>query len=197
MGAKKGKKGKKGSKKKGGGDLEANVSEKNWQLQAEIEALTQKLINEQGMADRGKAQENEKRHKEIQLNKILRDQKKRTMDIVADMTRQFKSKHEELSQRIADLSDLSAKNQDKIQELEGDYQRLQFEKNDIENQKNEEIKDLKKRIDEMSNEFAEMLKETLNKMQEKIDLANKQWEEENNPNMLRRFEDLALGNKQA
>ena len=56
---------------------------------------------------------------------------------------------------------------------------------------------MKKRIDEMSNEFAEMLRETLNKMQEKIDLANKQWEEENNPNMLKRFEDLALGNKQA
>lgn len=47
----------------------------------------------------------------------------------------------------------------------------------------------------MSNEFAEMLKDTLHKMQEKIDMANKQWEEENDANMLKRFEDMTLGNK--
>ncbi len=119
------------------------------------------------------------------------------MDIVADMTRQFKSMQEELAQRIADLSDQSSKNQETIQYLEMEYQRLSQEKAEVENQKNEEIKELKRRIDEMSSEFAEMLRETLHKMQEKIDLANKQWEDENDANMLKRFEDMALGNKQS
>ncbi len=47
----------------------------------------------------------------------------------------------------------------------------------------------------MSSEFAEMLRDTLHKMQERIEIANKQWEDENDPNMLKRFEEMALGNK--
>ena len=48
----------------------------------------------------------------------------------------------------------------------------------------------------MSSDFAEMLKDTLNKMKERIEFANKQWEADNDANMLKRFEDMALGNKQ-
>jgi hypothetical protein len=35
---------------------------------------------------------------------------------------------------------------------------------------------LQKQIDEMSSDFAEMLKQTLSKMQERIELANVQWD---------------------
>ena len=59
--------------------------------------------------------------------------------------------------------------------------------------KDEEIKELKKRIDEMSSDFAEMLKDTLTKMQERIEFANKQWEDENDVNMLKKFEEMAAG----
>lgn len=45
----------------------------------------------------------------------------------------------------------------------------------------------------MSSDFAEMLKDTLNKMQERIEFANKQWEDENDTNMLKRFEEMAIG----
>ncbi len=37
----------------------------------------------------------------------------------------------------------------------------------------------------MSQEFATMLKSTLDKMQQRIQEANKQWEEENDANMLK------------
>lgn len=67
MGAKKGKKGKKGSKKKSGADTEPDPIEKNFILQAEIESLTQKLMMEQERADKSKASENEKRHREVQI----------------------------------------------------------------------------------------------------------------------------------
>ena len=72
---------------------------------------------------------------------------------------------------------------------------MNVEKQEIEYQKNEEIKELKKRIDDMSSKFADMLRDTLHKMQERIEFANKQWEEENDANMLQRFEEMALGNK--
>jgi hypothetical protein len=68
MGAKKGKKGKK-SKGKKGADTEPDAMEKNFIYQAEIESLSQKLIMEQERADKGKASENEKRHREVQLEK--------------------------------------------------------------------------------------------------------------------------------
>lgn len=67
MGGKKGKKGKKGAKKKGGADSDPDNMEKNIILQAEIESLTQKLMMEQGRADKSKASENEKRHREVQI----------------------------------------------------------------------------------------------------------------------------------
>ena len=57
-------------------------------------------------------------------------------------------------------------------------------------EKNEEINELRKRIDEMSSDFAEMLKDTLTKMQERIEFANKQWEDENDISMLKKFEDM-------
>lgn len=79
----KGKKGKKGAK----ADTEPDAMEKNFILQAEIESLTQKLIGEQERADRSKASENEKRHRELQLEKQLKDEEKRTKDIISDMTR--------------------------------------------------------------------------------------------------------------
>ena len=68
MGGKKKGKGKKGKGKKSA-DTEPSQEEKNWILQAELESLTQKLIMEQERADRSKASENEKRHRELQLDK--------------------------------------------------------------------------------------------------------------------------------
>jgi hypothetical protein len=55
----------KGKGKKKGNDTDPDPVEKNFILQAEIESLTQKLIMEQDMADRSKASENEKRHRDL------------------------------------------------------------------------------------------------------------------------------------
>ncbi|CDW73736.1 UNKNOWN [Stylonychia lemnae] len=194
MGAKKGKKGKKG-KKKGGADTEPSPEEKNFIYQAEIESLQQKLMMESQRADVSKASENEKRHRELQLDKQLKDEEKRTRDIIADMTRQYKSMFEELTEKINKLEREVVDNDETISDLKEQYEKLNNEKLEIEKAKNEEIKELKKRIDDMSSDFAEMLRDTLHKMQERIEIANKQWEEENDANMLKRFEDMALGNK--
>ncbi len=60
-------------------------------------------------------------------------------------------------------------------------------------QKEEEIKELNKRIDEMSSDFADMLKDTLAKMQERIAFANKQWEDDNDANMVKKFDEMVGG----
>ena len=60
-GKKKGKKGKKGKKKGGGIADDATVEERNWILQAEVEALQAKLILTQQQANASKRMEQEKR----------------------------------------------------------------------------------------------------------------------------------------
>ena len=90
-----GKKGKKGKKGKGVYD-DASIEEKNWILQAEKEALEQKLIMIQQSANKSKIREQERANRQLQLKEAHESQKKRTDAIVADMTRQYKSTDEEL-----------------------------------------------------------------------------------------------------
>jgi hypothetical protein len=47
----------------------------------------------------------------------------------------------------------------------------------------------------MSSDFAEMLRDTLTKMQERIEIANKEWEADNNATMLERMQQNMLGDK--
>ena len=140
------------------------------------------------MADRSKAAENEKRHREVQLDRLLDEENNRQRDIIADMTRQYKSRFEELSDKEKVLKQEIEGNDDQIEELKEQYARLEQEKMTIEKDKQEEISKLKKQIDDMSQVFAAMLKSTLEKMQARINEANKQWEEENDANLLKNFE---------
>ena len=96
-GKKKGKKGKKKGAKKGGIADDATADEKCWILQAEKEALEQKLIVVLQEANASKRQMQEKRQREIQLKDAFDAQKQRSMDIVSDMTRQYKSTQDELT----------------------------------------------------------------------------------------------------
>ena len=76
MGAKKkgGKGG--GKKKKGGGEFDLSVDESNHVLEAMKESLVAKLISETDYADKCKASENEKRLREMQLERKVAAEKK-------------------------------------------------------------------------------------------------------------------------
>lgn len=145
---KKGKGAKKGKKK--GNDTDPDPVEKNFILQAEIESLTQKLIMEQDMADRSKAAENEKRHREVQLDRLLEEEQNRQRDIVSDMTRQYKSRFEELTDKDKLLNREIDANNVVIENLQEEYAKLEQSKQEIEKVKLEEIQKLKKQIDDMS-----------------------------------------------
>jgi len=139
---------KKGGKKKGGkkkgNDTDPDPVEKNFILQAEIESLTQKLIMEQEMADKSKASENEKRHRDLQLSKLLKDEENRKRDIVSDMTRQYKSRFEELVSKGNELEREKDENRAKIEKLDEDLDELETKHKIIEKDKIDEITGLKR-----------------------------------------------------
>ena len=85
-GKKKGKKGKKGKAKKGITDT-ADPEERAWILQAEKEALEQRLFIVQKQANSMKIKEQERQQRQLQVKEAYEAQKKRTDAIVADMTR--------------------------------------------------------------------------------------------------------------
>ena len=70
------------------------------------------------MADRSKASENEKRHRDLQLQKLLKDEENRKRDIISDMTRQYKSRFDELCKKGAALDKQQAANRDQIEQLD-------------------------------------------------------------------------------
>ena len=113
------------------------------------------------------------------------------MDIISDMTRQYKSVEEELMNRINKLDEKKRANEHQIETLEQQRNQLNQDIKDIRSSKQAEIEKYKKRIEEMSQEFAGMLKDTLETMKNKIEEADKKWEQENDGAMLKRFEEYA------
>ena len=95
----------KGNKKSKGGGIGDNVdpAEKNFILQAEIEAIQMRLVMQTEISNRKVASERELREKDKQLQQTVEDEKKRTYDIVADMTRQYKATQDELVNQEAQL----------------------------------------------------------------------------------------------
>ena len=95
------------------------------------------------MADKSKASENEKKHREVQLDKLLEEENNRQRDIVSDMTRQYKSRFEELTEKDKVLSGEINKNSDEMKKLEDEHAKVELEKQNTERDKLEEIKNLK------------------------------------------------------
>ena len=116
------------------------------------------------------------------------------MDIISDMTRQFKSVEEQLMDKMNHLAQKKMDNEDETKRLVETQAALDAEILEIESSKNDEIGRLKKSIEDMSGEFALMLKDTLEKMKGKIEDANTQWENENDNTMLERFKEVSNPN---
>ena len=138
-GKKKGKKGKKKGKKGGGIADDATTEEKNFILQAEKEALEQKLIMTLQQANRSKRMEQEKRARELKLDEAKKMEEKRTSDIIADMTRQYKSTEDELQQQHSRLEQRIDQNADIIEQLKTEYKEIADLKANLEKEKQDEL----------------------------------------------------------
>ena len=188
-GKKKGKKGKKGKKNKGVTD-DATIEEKNWILQAEKEALEQKLILTLQQANRAKAREQDRQHRQLQLKEAQESQQQRTDAIIADMTRQYKSTDEELREHTAQLEQRIDQNKEELEALMKRKNDIEVEKKKIEEEKEEKIKELSTYIETMHQNFAQMLKKTLEKMKDRIQRANEAWEEEQDSKLIAKFKEI-------
>ena len=58
----------------------------------------------------------------------------------------------------------------------------------------EQIKELDRRINEMSSDFADLLKDTLAKMQDRIEFANKDWVDDTNADVMKKFDHMTNPN---
>ena len=109
----------------------------------------------------------------------MAQQKKIQMDIIADMTRQFKSVEEDLTNRINGLENRKSDNELEIDRLRKQHEELKADIDKDVDSKGKVIESLKTRIDELSSDFAKMLTETLDNMKRKISDANSKWQNEN------------------
>ena len=75
-----------------------------------------------------------------------------------------------------------------IDDRDKTIERLKKEKEKRLSEKDMLITQLRDNIDAMSNNFADMLKDTLNKMKSRIETASKQWDDENETNIMNRFD---------
>jgi len=102
----------------------------------------------------------------------------RTLDITADMTRQYKAMHElfiheinQLENQILDLHD-----QLKLSEMKLERHRTESKKQMEEKEKI--IADQHNKMEQMAAEFGNMLEETLKKMTDRIEISQKGYDED-------------------
>ena len=115
---------------------------------------------------------------------------KRTHDIIADMTRQFKSTEDELMRQQTMLQQRKEQNEVTIEQLEQELKEVKDSKAALKAEKDKDMENLNNYIQQMSSNFSSMLKATLAKMKERINQANKTWELENDTRMLEKFKEI-------
>ena len=86
--------------KKSGGDFALSLEESNAVLMVTKEALQARYIDEQNEANTCKASEKEKRMREMMIERQVFVQQKTQMNIISDITRQYKSVEEDLMNQI-------------------------------------------------------------------------------------------------
>ena len=192
-GKKKGKgKGGKGKGKKQDNPLANLTLEEQYNArQVEWKSLQQLLIKETEIADHERAGDNELRSKVTVLSSDLKEEKRRTWDVTCDITRQFKSMQHEKDEKIQDLQEKIVETQNKVKQRDNQYNEILGEKDSVIREKDDEIRELKTKINEMSARFTKMLQETLEQMKDKIEMVNKNWEEEMETPMLKKLEEFS------
>ena len=107
------------------------------------------------------------------------------------MTRQHKATSEELQEQFTALVVVGDRNEEELEDLIRQKQQIMESKNEIEEQKDKEIKNFRQHIDQLQTEFGSMLGDTLTKIKLKIEQANNQWKEENDAKILQGYEVIA------
>merc|ERR1711907_587008 len=167
-------------KKKGGDENPAELQENEIQniFKLRIEFLERELMLKKEEAVEAIHAKNELRERVKEYHDEFEREKMRTLDITADMTRQYKAMHElfiheinQLENQILDLHD-----QLKLSEMKLERHRTETKKQMEE--KDKVIADQHNKMEQMAAEFGNMLEETLKKMTDRIEISQKGYDED-------------------
>jgi hypothetical protein len=162
-------------KKKGGDDDELSPEQKLAKYERHIEALERLLMLRSEQAHRAKAEQAELSVKVRDLHGDFTKEQEDRSAITADMTRQYKSMHEDLVARINVLENTKAELLDQLELTRLAAEQQKKEKDHVVAIKDREIAEQKQKMEDMAIEFGEMLKETLEKMSQRIDTSGQQF----------------------
>ena len=168
------KKGGKGASKDDGEGPDATRI--NTALKNEGEMLQRMIVSEQERQDNAKSNEEGYKNRILELEGDFTKERENTKKIVDDMKRQYKDMQDRLMEQINELDSHVFEHESDIQNKDEQISLLDQQIKEECIEKDKQIEQLQKQIDEMSSDFAEMLKQTLSKMQERIELANVQWD---------------------
>jgi hypothetical protein len=169
------------------------LSDQNLFLQRQLESLKLQLVKESNKATEAERNVKELRARLIEVQSAAAAEKSRSVDINADMTRQYKSMREELIKKIQSLEEEIGQFKDKLEIEKAEKLELERRKDAKIALKDAELAEQRAKMEEMAREFGQMLKQTLDKMAEKIEITN-EWEaEQKEEPIVRTFEEFNLG----
>lgn len=168
-------------KKKKGGDEnpgELTEAEEKYIYGMRIEFLERELMLKKEEAVEAIHAKNELRERVKEYHDEFEREKMRTLDITADMTRQYKAMHElfikeinQLENQILDLHDQLKLSEMKLERHKTETKKQMEEKDKI-------IADQHNKMEQMAAEFGSMLEETLKKMTDRIEISSKSYDED-------------------
>ncbi|XP_030833678.1 coiled-coil domain-containing protein 153 [Strongylocentrotus purpuratus] len=172
----KGKKGKKKGKKKNDGEL--TVEDKYKKTLLEIDALKDHLDNRRDISRRSQAQSEEWKTRMKAAEGDVEQQKSDQKDVMADMTRQYKTKQTEMDAHVRRLEVELQKVTSALTKTSENLKATTAEKEKITKEKNETIGELEEKIKTMEYSYENMLEEAMDNMVDKLNNAKIQWLDE-------------------
>ncbi|EFJ48904.1 hypothetical protein VOLCADRAFT_90652 [Volvox carteri f. nagariensis] len=148
----------------------AKMADKENLARAETEILSLQHLLELRSHEALEARRSERMWRERMeaFTQALEQQKEDTLDITADMMRQYKGMQEQLLKKVADLETENRQFKKTIEERDSEIAKLQMEKEQQKRASDLEILQHQHKMEEMQVEFAQMLRETLDKMHERL-----------------------------
>jgi len=171
---------KKGGKKKGdeGGAGELTPEEIQEMAKLRIQFLERELMLKKEESTEAIHAKNELRERVKEFHDEFEREKLRTLDITADMTRQYKAMQERFILEVNTLHNNITDLQDQLRTSEKNLERHIEESKQKLDQKDQVIQEQSHKMEEMAAEFGKMLEDTLKKMTDRIEVSSKNYEDD-------------------
>jgi hypothetical protein len=167
---------KKGKKKTADDGAEVTPERKVQMLEAEQIGLKRELAHYKQESRKAVSNKKDTQDTLVQVKAELKTSEEIKLQIVKDMTRQYKSMQENLMNQIKEAHETIEKLKHDLEDSGQSQAQSQRDFQSVIEQKDKTIRDQNRKMEDMANEFAEMLKETLEKMRQRIEVSSVTWE---------------------